>query len=104
MKPILALSGIALILSAHGALADSARPLDPHAQARQLILSTTPHPAVIRSTTASAAQVPTDPQELARQRILASTETHATLSPAPESQPTIDPLERARRTILGNRG
>lgn len=106
MKLILALSGIALVLSAHGAPGDSAHPLDPHAQARHLILGTSQHPAIIRSTKPGAAQVPADPQELARQRILASTEASAAPSPATatETRPEIDPHARARRAMSGNRG
>ena len=50
MKSILALSGIALVLSAHSALADPARPLDPHELARQLILNATQHSAAILGT------------------------------------------------------
>lgn len=103
MKSILALSGIALVLSAHSALADLAHPLDPHEQARQLILSATQHSAAIRSTAASAAPAPTDPHELARRRILASPVPGVAFRPvlATGSHPRIDPHERARRTILG---
>ena len=106
MKSILALSGIALVLSAHTALADAGRPLDPHEQARQLILSVTQHSAAIRSTTATAALTPTDPHELARQRIVASPVTGVAFRPAlaMASQPKIDPHERARRSILGSSG
>ncbi|NMG30024.1 hypothetical protein [Aromatoleum evansii] len=106
MKSILALSGIALVLSAHSALADPARPLDPHEQARQLILSAPQHSAAIHSTAASAAPAPTDPHELARQRILASPVAGGAFRPALAmgSQPAIDPHERARRTILGSSG
>lgn len=104
MNSILALSGIALVISAHTALADAGRPLDPHEQARQSILSVTQHSAAIRTTTASTALAPTDPHELARQRIVASPVTgvalRSTLSMA--SPPTIDPHERARRLILGS--
>jgi hypothetical protein len=106
MNSILSLSGIALFLSAHTALADTGRPLDPHEQARQSILSMTQHSSAIRSTTATAALAPTDPHELARQRIVASPETGVAFRPAlaTASQPTIDPHERARRSILGRSG
>jgi hypothetical protein len=103
MNSILALSGIALVISAHTALADAGRSRDPHEQARQLILSVTPHSAAIRATTASTTLAPTDPHELARQRIVASPVTGVALRPtlAMASPPTIDPHERARRLILG---
>ena len=106
MKSISALSGIALILSAHTALADPGRPLDPHEQARQLILSVTQHATAIRNTMATVALAPTDPHELARQRIVPSPETGVAFRPAlaTESQPAIDPHERARRSILGSSG
>jgi hypothetical protein len=108
MKSILALSGIALVLSAHSALADPARPLDPHELARQLILNATQHSAAILGTAASAAPAPapTDPHELARQRILASPVAGGAFRPALAmgSQPAVDPHERARRTILGSPG
>jgi hypothetical protein len=106
MKSILALSGIALVLvlSAHTALADAGRPLDPHEQARQSILGVTQHATAIRNTTATAALAPTDPHELARQRIVASAVTDVAFrsAPATELQPAIDPHERARRSILGS--
>lgn len=104
MKSILALSGIALI-SAHTALADPGRPLDPHEQARQSILNVTPHAAAILIT-ATAAPAPTDPHELARQRIVGSPATGVPIRPAlaTASQPKIDPHERARRSILGSSG
>ena len=106
MKSILALSGIALVISAHTALADSGRPQDPHEQARQLILSVTPHSAAIRPTTANTALALTDPHELARQRIVASPVTGVAFQPALATgfQPKIDPHERARRSILGSSG
>ncbi|BAL24775.1 hypothetical protein [Azoarcus sp. KH32C] len=106
MKSILALSGIALVLSAHTALADVGRPLDPHEQARQLILSATQHSVAIRNTMAAVALAPTDPHELARQRIVASASTDVAFrsAPATESQPGTDPQERARRSILGVSG
>ena len=106
MKSILALSGIALVLSAHTALADPGRSMDPHEQARQLILSVTPHATAIPGTTTSVAQAPTDPHELARQQILASPVTGLAFRPAlaTGSQPAIDPHERARRSILGSSG
>lgn len=106
MKSILALSGIALVLSAHTAQADVGRPRDPHEQARQSILGVTQHAAAIRDTTATVALAPTDPHELARQRIAASavTDVASRSSPATESQPAIDPHERARRSILGSSG
>lgn len=106
MKSILALSATALVLSAHSALAGPARPLDPHEQARQLILSVTQHSAALHTTTTTAAPTPTDPHELARQRILASPVAGGAfgLVLATASQPAIDPHERARRTILGNSG
>lgn len=106
MKSILALSGIALVLSAHTALADVDRPRDPHEQARQSILAVTQHAAALRSTTATVALAPTDPHELARQRILAPavTDVASRSTPATESQPAIDPHERARRSILGSSG
>lgn len=106
MQPIQALSGIVLVVLAHTTLAGPADPPDPHAQARQLILSTTPHPVAIGSMPASTVLVPADPQELARRRILALPEGRATFGPAfaPESQPAIDPQEQARRAILGSRG
>lgn len=106
MNSILALSGIALIISAHTALADAGRPLDPHERARQSILSVTQHSAAIRTTTVIAALAPADPHEFARQRILASPVAGVAFRPAlaTGSQPTIDPHERARRSILGNSG
>lgn len=106
MKSIQALSGIALVLSAHTALADGGRPLDPHEQARQLILSATQHSIAIHNTTATVALAPTDPHELARQRIVAPVVTDIAFrsAPATESQPAIDPHERARRSILGSSG
>ncbi|WP_026295897.1 hypothetical protein [Aromatoleum toluclasticum] len=104
MKPILALSGIALILSADSALADPGRTLDPHEQARHLILSATQHSEATPNTTAPATLALTDPHELARRRIVASTGTSVAFRPAlaTGSQPTIDPHERARRSILGS--
>ena len=106
MKSIRALSGIALVLSAHTALADAGRALDPHEQARQSILSVTPHATAIRTMTATMALAPTDPHELARHRILASPVKNIVFRPAlaTESQPAIDPHERARRSILGSSG
>lgn len=106
MNSILGLSGIALVISAHTALADAGRPLDPHEQARQSMLSVIPNSAGIRSTTASAMLVPTEPHELARQRIVASPVTSVAFRPAlaTTSQPTIDSHERARRSILGSSG
>jgi hypothetical protein len=106
MKSLLALSGIALVISAHTALADPGRPLDPHERARQSILNVTQHSAAFRTTTATAALAPTDPHELARQRIVPSPVTGVAFRPAPAtgSQPTIDPHERARRSILGSSG
>ena len=106
MNSILALSGIALVISAQTALADAGRPLDPHEQARQLILSVTQHSTDFRTTTASAALAPTDPHELARQRIVAPHVTAVAFQSAPATawQPTIDPHERARRSILGRAG
>lgn len=108
MNSILALSGFALVLvlSAHTALADAGRPLDPHEQARQLILSVTQHSTAIRTTAATTALAPTDPHELARQRIAASPVTGVAFRPAlaTASQPTVDPHERARRSILGSSG
>jgi hypothetical protein len=104
MNSILALSGIALVISAHTALADPGRPLDPHERARQSILSVPQHSAAIRTTTATTALAPTDPHELARQRIVASPVTSDAFRPAlaTESPPKIDPHERARRSILGS--
>ncbi|MBI3144140.1 MAG: hypothetical protein HYZ18_02505 [Pseudogulbenkiania sp.] len=104
MKSLLALSGIALVISAHTALADSGRPLDPHEQARQSILNVTQHSATIPTSTVTAALTPTDPHELARQRIVASPVTGVAFRPALEtgSLPKIDPHERARRSILGS--
>lgn len=104
MKSILALSGIALVLSAHNALADVGRPLDPHEQARQSILGVTQHAAAVRNTTAVVALAPTDPHELARQRIIAPAVTDIAFrsAPATEPQPGIDPHEHARRSILGS--
>lgn len=104
MNSILALSGIALVISAHTALADAGRPLDPHERARQSILSVTQHSTAIRTTTATAALAPTDPHELARQRIVPPPVTGVAFRPAlaTGSQPTIDPHERARRSILGS--
>lgn len=106
MNSILALSGIALVISAHTALADAGRPLDPHEQARQSILNVTQHSAAIRSTTATTALAPTDPHELARQRIVASPVTGVAFRSAlaTASQPKIDPHERARRSLLGSSG
>ncbi|MFC5301612.1 hypothetical protein [Azospira restricta] len=101
MNTILAMSGIALVLSAHAALADSARRLDPHEQARQLVLGATLDAAAIRSTTTSVALAPTDPHELARQRIVVPPATGAAMRPT-EGRLTIDPHERARRMILGS--
>ncbi|MBI1907283.1 MAG: hypothetical protein HYS20_13785 [Rhodocyclales bacterium] len=105
MKSILALSGIVLILSAHSALADPARPLDPHERARQLILSATQHSAatLVTATSAAPALAPTDPHDLVRQRILGSAVAGGAFRPtlAMGSQPAIDPHESARRTILG---
>ncbi|WP_211169262.1 hypothetical protein [Aromatoleum toluvorans] len=88
MKSILALSGIALVLSAHGALADPGRPLEPHEQARQLILSVTQHPAAIPTTTTPATLALADPHELARERILASHTTGAAFQPCDASDAT----------------
>lgn len=106
MKSILALSGIALILSGHSALADPGLTPDPHEQARQLILSVTQHSEAIPNTAAPATLALTDPHELARRRIVASPETSVAFRPAlaTGSQPTIDPHERARRSILGSAG
>lgn len=102
MKSHFALSGIALVLTAHGALAETARPLDAHEQARKLILGVTQHSAAIHTTTPTTAPVPTDPHEHARQMIVPSLRTGVVFRPAlaTESQPTIDPHERARRVIL----
>lgn len=101
MKSILALSGLALAISAHAALADP----DPHEQARQSILGVAQHAPSIRGTTASVALAPTDPHELARQRIVAAPETGVAFRPAlaTGASPTIDPHERARHSILGRR-
>lgn len=106
MKSILALSGIALVISAHTALADPGRTPDPHEQARQLILSVTQHSGAIPNTTATETLALTDPHALARRRILASPVTGGSFRPAlaTESQPAIDPQERARRLILGSLG
>jgi hypothetical protein len=106
MKSLLALSGIALVLSAHPVLADPGLQLDPHEQARQSILSMTQQSAPFRGTTATAALAPTDPHELARQRIVPPPVTGDAFRPAlaTESSPTIDPHERARRLILGGAG
>jgi hypothetical protein len=106
MNSILTLSGIALVLSAHSALADPGSQLDPHERARQSILGVTQHSAAIRSKTTTATLAPMDPHALARQRIVASPETGVAFRPAlaTASQPTIDPHERARRSILGRSG
>ncbi|MCC4119104.1 hypothetical protein LLG90_27610, partial [Aromatoleum toluclasticum] len=61
MKHILALSGIALILSADSAQADPVRKQDPHEQARHLILSATQHSEATPTTTAPATLALTDP-------------------------------------------
>jgi hypothetical protein len=106
MNSILTLSGIALVLSAHSALADPGSQLDLHERARQSILGVTQHSAAIRSKTTTATLAPMDPHALARQRILASPVTGGSFLPAlaTESQPTIDPQERVRRLILGSLG
>lgn len=103
MKPILALSGIALVLVTHSAQADPTRPLDPHERARQLITSTTPSSISTRSVVAGEALTLTDPHELARQRILASHVVSSAPHPlaAMELQLTVAPQERARSMILG---
>ena len=104
MKSLLALSSIALVISAHTALADPGRPLDPHEQARQSILNVTQHSTAIRPTTTTTALTPTDPHELARQRIVVSPVTVVSFQSAltTASLPKIDPHERARRSILGS--
>ena len=106
MNSILAWSGIVLVVSAHTALADAGRPLDPHEQARQSILSVTQYSPAIPTATANATLAPADPHELARQRILALPVTGVAFQPAlaTASQPTIDSHERARRLIVGSLG
>jgi hypothetical protein len=104
MKSILALSSIALVISAHTVQADPGRSLDPHEQTRQLILGVTQHSTAIHTTTVTAGPAPTDSHELARRRIFSPPVTDSAFRPvlATGLQPTIDPHAQARRSILGS--